>query len=213
MKNEDNLVYEDEERDHHLKPMSVSDRAQKEKKWIQTRCLSKLPDLFDIFNFSPKERINSDVSSIFKPVSWMNQENRFKDRNIVSGKIIRLVGTEFLEGGKDKHSRTYLYIEMGEKVVFTSEISSNGTVMNTRFDVEPEEKLEELTIVLRREKQGLDRAENRGISKFENGAIVDEEMVKWYKSKIELRKYRLGILEIDRLALRRVPGMGSEGVI
>ena len=124
-----------------------------------------------------------------------------------------MIGTDFLEGGKDKHSKNYLYIEMGEKVVFTSEILSNGTVKDTRFDIEPDEKLEELTIVLRRERQGLDRAENRGISKFENGAVMEEEMVKWYKGKIELRKYRLGIVEIDRLVLRRVQGMGSEGVI
>jgi hypothetical protein len=124
-----------------------------------------------------------------------------------------LVGTEFLEGGKDKHSKNYLYIEMGEKVVFTTEISSNGNVQDTRFDIEPSEDLEKLTIVLRRENQGLDRANNRGISKFENGAILEEEVVKWYKGKIELRKYRLGIIEIDRIVLRRVSGVEGSGEI
>lgn len=131
----------------------------------------------------------------------------------MSGKFLRLIGTEFLEGGKNKHCKNYLYIEMNQKVIYTSEIKSNGEVVNERFDIEPDEKLEELIIVLRRENHGLDRAQHRGISKFENGAILEEDMVKWYKGKIELRKYRLGIIEIDRLVLRRQSGMGSEGVM
>lgn len=208
-----NLTYDDEERDHHFRKMTSIARAEKDKSWTKTRCYTKLPDFYEILDFGPGDRDESDFDSIFKPLSWQNQESRFRERNIISGKFLRLIGTDFLEGGKGKRSKNFLYIEMGEKVVFTSEILSNGSVKDTRFDIEPNEKLEELSIVLRRERQGIDRAQNRGISKFENGAILEEEMVKWYRGKIEMRKYRLGIVELDRLILRRVSGMGSEGVM
>ena len=211
----DKKIKNNEDTDHHLKQLPSSVLTPLEKSWTSTRCLSKIPDFFDILNYSEDDRINGDISAIFRPTSYeQNPENtKHQERDIISGTFLRLIGTEFLEGGKDKNSKNYLYIEMGEKVVFTTEIYSDGSVKDTRFNIEPVDKLEELTVVLRREKQGLDRAENRGISKYENGAVVQEDLVKWYKAKIKLRKYRLGIVEQDRLVLRRVPGMGTEGLI
>jgi hypothetical protein len=67
-----NLLFEDEERDHHLKPMNMVKRSEKDKSWTKTRCYSKLPDFYEILNFGPEDRDYSDYSSIFKPISWQN---------------------------------------------------------------------------------------------------------------------------------------------
>jgi hypothetical protein len=53
-----------------LRPMTALKRKEKDRSWTKTRCFSKLPDFYEILNFGPEERNDSNFDSIFKPMSW-----------------------------------------------------------------------------------------------------------------------------------------------
>lgn len=92
------------------------------------------------------------------------------------------------QGSLSKH--LHLYFLFGEAVQFTTKIGPDGHADIAFFELFPPDKMESINIELRREEHVLEDDENRVVN-------VDH-----FKGRIELRRFRLGVVEKIRTPLR-----------
>ena len=146
-----------------------------------TNELNKLvqPPEYPIEIPTPSEALQTIPIDILEPETYSKR---------VENKTIHICIHKIISESFRGHS--HIYLRNGEAVFFTTNVDSFGYPAIKNIEFQPPDKLEVIDIEIRRQ------------SHLENDIGTTEDIVDFFQGKIELRRFRAGVIEKSRISIR-----------